>query len=77
MGYNKEIPANIIHACKENHADVAKWAMQEFYDGWQAAEADKGVRWLAMWFEWHSCGSIYADGYLACCDYLNGIEEPP
>ena len=73
---DKKIPDNVAAACAEQHKDVAEWAMWEFYDGWQAAQADRGAHWRVMWFEWHDCGSIYADGYLACCDYHDEVGWP-
>lgn len=66
------IPANVA----QEHADAAEWAQQQFYEGWLAAEKDHGAHWRVMWFEWNDAGSIYADGYLACCDYHDEIGWP-
>jgi hypothetical protein len=65
-----------VYLCWLTSTDPAAWAAKEFYDGWLAAEEDRGARWRVMWFEWDTAHSLYADGYLACCDYHDEVGWP-
>ena len=51
--------------------NIEDWATAQFRAGWEKATAEGGARWLSMWYEWHNRYSIYADGYLAACDYYD------